>query len=262
MELRSRLYRCMITHKREKPKPNGFAYRIFMFLIDVDEIDYLSRKYSLISHNRFNLFGFYDKDHFKKKNKNNNQPLREKLTDYLKSQNINFIPTRIALLTNLRILGYVFNPVSFYYLYDENDKVKYVLAEVSNTFGEMKFYLLENFKNGFFHEFHDKYFYISPFTRPDDRLELKVGLPDKNFSIMVDDIKGDEKPVRAAISAKERKFTNRNLLWYFFRFPLITIQIIGLIHWQALKLWLKGVKFYRKDENKEFQREMYFANSD
>jgi DUF1365 family protein len=252
----------MITHKREKPKPNGFAYRIFMFLIDVDEIEQLSKKFMPIGYNRFNLFGFYDRDHFKQKNKNNHQTTREKLVDYLKLQKIDFVPHRIELLTNLRILGYVFNPVSFYYLYDENNEVKYALAEVSNTFGEMKFYLLKNFKNGFFHEFHDKYFYISPFTRPDDRLELKAGLPGENFSIMVDDIKGDEKPVRAAISAEQKKLSTATLLWYFLRFPFITFQIIGLIHWQALKLWLKGVKFYRKDQNKEMQREMYFANSD
>lgn len=262
MELKSRLYRCMITHKREKPKPNAFAYRIFMFLIDVDEVDRLVRKFPVIGHNKFNLFGFYDRDHFKKEDKKNQQSIREKLAAYLKTQNIGFQPHRIELLTNLRVLGYVFNPVSFYYLYDENEEVKFALAEVSNTFGEMKYYLLQNFERGFFHEFHDKYFYISPFTKPDDRLELKVGLPKENFSIMVDDIKGEEKSVRAAISAEQRKFSNANLLWYFFRFPLITFQIIGLIHWQALKLWLKGVKFYGKDENKDMQREMYFAKSD
>lgn len=262
MELKSRLYRCKVTHKREKPRPNFFSYNIFMFLIDLDEAEKISRKFSVISHNRFNLFGFYDRDHFKKTDRKNKQNIRSKLLEYLGSMDVDFAPHRIELLTSLRILGYVFNPVSFYYLYDENDQVKYTIAEVSNTFGEMKFYLLKDYKNGFFHEIHDKYFYISPFTKPDDQLELKVGLPRRKFSIMVDDIKNGEKLVRAVLSGTEKKFSTANLLWYFFRFPFLTLQIIGLIHWQAVKLWLKGVKFYRKDENSQLQREIYYTESD
>lgn len=259
MELKSRLYRCKVTHKREKPRRNFFSYTIFMFMIDLDEGEKLNRKFPIIGYNRFNLFGFYDKDHFKQKNIADNRSTRDKLFSYLKSKDIHFVPARIRLLTNLRILGYVFNPVSFYYLYDENEKVKYVIAEVSNTFGEMKFYLLENFSNGFFHEVHDKYFYISPFTRPDDKLELKVGLPDTGFSIMVDNLRNGDKPVRTVLSGTEEKFSNAKLWWYFFRFPFVTLQIIGLIHWQALKLWMKGVKFHRKDDNRELQREIYYT---
>lgn len=259
MELKSRLYRCKVTHKREKPRRNFFSYNIYMFLIDLDETEKISRQFGVISHNRFNLFGFYDRDHFRKQDRNNPQTIREKLLEYLQSMGVGFVPARIELLTSLRILGYVFNPVSFYYLYDENDHVKYAIAEVSNTFGEMKFYLLKDLKNGFFHEVHDKYFYISPFTKPDDQLELKVGLPDSNFSIMVDTLKGGNKPVRTVLSGIERKFSTDKLLWYFFRFPFVTLQIIGLIHWQALKLWMKGVKFYRKDATTELQREVYYS---
>lgn len=259
MELKSRLYRCKVTHKREKPRPNFFSYNIYMFLIDLDEVEKISQKFAVIGHNRFNLFGFYDRDHFKKSDKKNTQTIWEKLEEYLKSQNISFMPRRIELLTSLRILGYVFNPVSFYYLYDDAGRIKYSIAEVSNTFGEMKFYLLEHFERGYFHEIHDKYFYISPFTETDDKLELKVGLPDENFSIMVDDIKGNEKLVRAVLSGTQKKFSTDRLIWYFLRFPFVTLQIIGLIHWQALKLWLKGAKFYRKKENKHLQKEIYYS---
>lgn len=256
MELKSRLYRCRVTHKRETPRKNFFSYTIFMFLIDPDEADFLSKRLPIIGYNRFNLFGLYDKDHFKQPG--NSATIRQKLHDYLRSQNIRFKPARIALLTNLRVLGYVFNPVSFYYLYDENDNPKYAIAEVSNTFGEMKFYLLKDYNKGFFYGNHQKYFYISPFTRPDDRLELKAGLPKQNFSIMVDDLSEGRKMVSAILDGTQTRLTVAKLLFYFFRFPFITLQIIGLIHWQAVKLWLKGVKFFRKNENKDLQRDVYF----
>jgi DUF1365 family protein len=256
MELKSRLYRCRVTHKRETPRKNFFSYTIFMFLINLDEAAMLSKRFPMIGYNRFNLFGFYDRDHFKQSG--NNTTIRQKLQEFLGSQNISFRPSRVELLTNLRILGYVFNPVSFYYLYDENDTPKYAIAEVSNTFGEMKFYLLKDFNRGFFHGTHQKYFYISPFTRLDDLLELKVGLPENSFSIMVDDISDGNKIVRAGLAGTQTKMTGSKLIFYFFRFPLITLQIIGLIHWQAIRLWLKGVKFFRKTENKELQRDVYF----
>jgi len=257
MGLKSRLYRVKVTHKREKPRPNFFSYNIFMFVIDLDEVERLAAKFPIIGFNRFNLFSFYNSDHFKKSGNPRLSSVRQKMIDYLKSQEIHFIPTRIELLTNLRIMGYVFNPVSFYFLYDENEQVKYSIAEVSNTFGEMKYYLLKTKKNGYFHEIHDKYFYISPFTQLDDKLELKVANPGKQFTIQVDDIKGDEKPLRAVMFGEEKPLTNTLLIKYFFRFPFITLQVIFLIHWQALKLWLKGVKFYSKNENQELQKDIY-----
>lgn len=260
MELVSSLYRCEVFHERLIPKKNRFRYSIFMFLIDIDNIEKLSRKIRLVGHNRLNIFSFYDKDHFKKSNKNEKIPVRLKLNDFLAESGIDFVPSRVMLLTNLRVLGYVFNPVSFYYCYDNVNNIRCVVAEVSNTFGEMKMYLVTGKNENWFESFQKKHFYISPFTKLDDNLSLKIGLPSDELKIFINDLEGEEVKVKAMLSGKRVELTDWKLLFYFLRFPFITLQIIFLIHWQALKLWMKGVKFSRKGENKNLQTGLYYTN--
>ena len=136
-----------------------------------------------------------------------------------------------------------------------------VIAEVTNTYGEMKMYLLKSQKNAFFQDTRQKLFYISPFTQLDDFLKLKIGLPGKKLNVYIDDFKDAEVKVKTVLSGTKQKLTNLLLLKYILRFPLITLQIISLIHWQALKLWLKGVKYIPKKENQHLQKDIYFRNN-
>ena len=185
MELNSSIYQCKVYHERRAPKENAFAYNIYMFMIDLDELDIISKRFWAISRNRFNLFSFYDNDHFRKKNSNGfKETVREKLEIYLVENGVHAYPSRIKLLTSLRILGHVFNPVSFYYCYDENDVCFAVIAEVTNTYREMKMYLLVEHDQKFFYGSKKKLFYISPFTQLDDQLELKVGFPEDILTIL------------------------------------------------------------------------------
>jgi len=258
MGLNSSLYLSKIFHERKYPKINSFWYTIFMFSLDLDELELLHKRFKLFGYNKFNIFSFYDSDHFKKSDKQiKRRTTQEKLTNYLQENGIEK-PARVKLITNLRIFGYVFNPVSFYYCYDKNGEIYCSIAEVSNTFGEMKMYLLENIEDGFFKEVKKKMFYISPFTELDDYLDLKVGLPGKKLKIFIDDFADHQIKVRTVLTAKKRKLTDGQLINYLLRFPLLTIQIISLIHWQALKLWLKGVNFIPKNENPHLQKDIYF----
>lgn len=136
------IYDCEVMHHRMKPKVHRFNYRTFMFCLDLDEIPEICRKIPWISHNKFNLFSFCEDAHLRIP-ESNGKSLKTKVLDYLGQQGIAKEQiSRIVLLTNLKTLGYQFNPVSFYYCFDTENRPYCSIAEVCNTFGEMKLYLL------------------------------------------------------------------------------------------------------------------------
>src|SRR5476651_735138 len=137
--INSCLYKAHVMHNRLAPKVHSFHYDIFMFYLDLDEIDGLSKKLKFMSCNRFNLFNFRDKDHLQlpKENPDTSKNIRQHITDYLQTQGISIGTGRIMILTNLCTLGYQFNPVSFYFCYDVNDQPVCSVVEICNTFREM-----------------------------------------------------------------------------------------------------------------------------
>jgi DUF1365 family protein len=234
--------------------PYGFKTRIFMWHLDLSEIDSLCGKLRLLSHNRFNAYNFRDDDHLYL----GETTLRDNIERYLQQEGVSETPARITLLTNLRTFGYVFNPVSFFFCYDDDDQPLAVVVEVHNTFGELKPFLLrkEDLSEHGYRREHPKLFYISPFTDLDQRLEIKVGMPDKRLNIQVNTYEKDAPQpfFRSALTGDATPLTNRALLGYSARFPLVTLKVISLIHWHALKLYLKKVPFHRKSDDPHLQR--------
>ncbi|MEX0332475.1 MAG: DUF1365 domain-containing protein [Puniceicoccaceae bacterium] len=251
--MQSSLYSCTVFHKRVSPRDYGFTTRVFMWHLDLDEIDTVIRKNPLVSHNRFNIYSFRDADHIYL-----GQPtLRENVEAYLEQEGVDEKPARITLLTNLRTFGHVFNPVSFYFCYDEQDQPLAVVVEVHNTFGELKPFLLtrEDLKDRKFSRKYPKLFYISPFSELDQVLEIKAEMPGGRLALYVNNYeKGEPKPFfRSSLTGARVPLTTGSLLRYSLRFPLITLKVILLIHWHALKLYLKKVPFHAKDENPHLQ---------
>lgn len=254
--IHSCLYRAQVMHHRLSPKRHQFSYQVFMFYIDLDEIDYLSRQLRFMSRNRFNLFNFRDKDHLQISTGN----VREQILTYLQQQGITTPIGRIMLLTNLCTLGYQFNPVSFYYCFDTQGHPVCSVVEVCNTFGEMKPYLLDDTtltRKGFRLN-TGKYFYVSPFSDMDTQFDFDLSIPGGQLNIRIDDChKSGERFLISTLKGEKKPLTDGMLLYYFFSFPLITIKVIWSIHWQALCLWLKKLPYHAKAANKDLQRDLY-----
>jgi len=248
-------------HNRLFPKKHSFHYNVFMFYIDLDEIGSLSKKLLLLSNNSFNFFSFRDNEHIQLPvdAPDKNKSTKQHLIQYLEQNGIKSTPARIMLLTNLNVLGYNFNPVSFYFCFDAQDLPICAVAEVSNTFREMKPYLLgpETLKDGRFRLRTTKYFYVSPFIDHDADFDFALSIPGEKLNIKIDDYKDDERFFISTLTGQQKQLTNLTLFWYALRFPLITLRVISLIHLQALLLWLKKIRFYKKDQNQDLQREVY-----
>ncbi len=241
-------------HNRFSPVPHRFHYNLFMWWIDLDEVDQLSKSNPFISHNRFNLFSFYDKDHIY--GDTNKKSVRENIIKFLEDRGKTWDGEKIYLMTNLRTFGYLFNPVSFYYLMDKEGSPQYSIAEVGNTYYEMKAFLLENFDGKTFDLKIPKNFYVSPFTQLDDEFHFRLQVPGEKMNIKIDDYRKGEKFFISTLTGVRKPITSWSVVKAFLRFPMVTLQVIILIHWQALRLWLKKVPFHSKAANPELQQEV------
>ncbi|WP_214073621.1 DUF1365 domain-containing protein [Mucilaginibacter sp. dw_454] len=260
--MNSCLYKATVMHHRLSPKEHRFHYDVFMFYLDLDEIDALAKRLKFMSRNKFNLFNFRDKDHLQlpREKPDTSKNIRQHITDYLLQNGVDIGNGRIMVLTNLCTMGYQFNPVSFYFCYDEQGNAVCSIVEVCNTFREMKPYFLgADTKQG--DEFKlntEKYFYVSPFMEMDTNFDFDLRLPGEKLQVRIDDYnKAGERFFISTLSGNRAALTDANLLLYFISFPLITLKVIGLIHWQALKLWLKKIPYHKKDADKQLQKDVF-----
>ena len=253
--MNSALYECRVMHHRLSPKVHHFRYRIFMFALDLDEIDALAAQIPFFSRNHTNLYEFRDRDHLTLPGLES-AGTKVNVIAWLAEQGIAF-PTggRILLVTLPRVLGHIFNPVSFYWCFDAAGEPLCAIAEVGNTFGEMKPYLLSSRQGERgFTLVTPKHFYVSPFSPLDLSFDFSLRVPDERLRVRIDDLDGGDRVMLTALTGKRAPLTAARLALYTLKYPLITLKVIGLIHWHAARLWLKRLPVYRKAENVAMQR--------
>jgi uncharacterized protein len=276
--LRSCLYECTVMHHRLSPRVHRFRYGIFMLCLDLDELDALSSRLRTFSRNRWNLYTFRDDDHLQMRSAaqgTGTEPSVGSGSGNLKSEIYRWLAAhgvvlpadaRITLVTLPRVLGYIFNPVSFFFCHAADGTPLCAVTEVQNTFGELKPYLVPLDKDerrnsngeGRFRIVTPKHFYVSPFSALDLCFDFRLRTPGERLEIGVNDVTADGQTVLvSALTGTRRPLTDAQLLRLTAKYPLVTLRVITLIHWHALKLWWKRLPWHRKAANADLQRDVF-----
>jgi uncharacterized protein len=242
--MNSCIYNGTVKHQRFKPIKHSLNYKTFSLLVDLDEIESLAKDISIFSLNKFNIFSFYDLDHGER----DGSSLKDWVLKNIKKFNISDNITKIKLLCYPRIFGYVFNPLSIFYCYQNND-LKAIFYEVKNTFNEPHTYIFKIKDNEKIEQKCKKKFYVSPFMDMETYYNFKLLNPKEKLSIFIKQTDGEETVLTATQTGDKKEFSFKQLLINFFKYPLMTIKIISSIHYEAFFLWKKGA-VYRKRDNK------------
>jgi DUF1365 family protein len=236
------LYVGQTTHVRFKPQPHKFRYAIFQILIDIDRLDDAFEGLRTLGVGRFGLFSFDARDHGAR----NGRPLRPWVKAQLEAAQVTATAAEIRLLCFPRILGFVFNPLSIFFIYDADHRLEAVIYEVNNTFGQTHAYVTPAVGEGDQRQEVDKAFFVSPFYGVEGGYRFRLSPPAKSFDLVICKQVAGETDFVATLSAQRRVLTDGALMRLFFAMPLMTLGVVVAIHWEALRLWLKGAHFYSR----------------
>jgi DUF1365 family protein len=240
----SALYPGRVGHRRLRPRDHRLAYRVWSMLIDLDELPALDRRLRLFSVDRFNLVSFRPRD----RGDRSGRDLRAQVESAMRHGGVEPDGGAIRLFTMPRILGWAFNPLSIFFCHARDGRLVAILWEVDNTFGERHGYLIpvEETVDGEIRQRCDKAFHVSPFMDMAQTYAFRVKPPGDLFSLVIDVADAEGRILIARHLARRRELTDRALLGLFFAVPFLTLRVVGGIHWEALRLWLKGMRLRPK----------------
>jgi uncharacterized protein len=252
--LTSGIYVGHVVHKRLMPRRHAFAYRVFALAVDVDQIDATAASLRLFARNRRGLVSFYDADHGTGDGANGAcVPVADHIRNLLTEAGFANAAERIVLLCYPRLFGFVFNPLSVYFCHDRSGGLRAVVYEVANTFGERTSYVIpvdrtpsEHVGGGVVHQVCAKSMYVSPFVSRAAQYSFHLSPPRDSVVVGVA-VRGADGPVLKTHFRGERlPLTDRTLASVVARHPLMTAKVVGAIHFEAARLWLKGVPLVKR----------------
>ncbi|MDH4112025.1 MAG: DUF1365 domain-containing protein [Actinomycetota bacterium] len=243
----SGLYLGAVTHTRHFPTKHRLSYGVWYMLLDLDELDELDATVPGFSVDRPGPISFHARDHGPR----DGSALRPWIESHLRAANIDIAGGPIRILCFPRVLGYVFNPISVWFCHHPSGELAAILYEVSNTFGEGHAYLIPaepgTGAGDIVARSFAKELFVSPFIDQAARYEFRTRVPDGRASVAVRETVREGKVLDAALTARRVTLDGPNLASAFLRYPLLTLKVIGGIHWEAIKLWLKGAPYRRRE---------------
>ncbi|MGQ2905503.1 MAG: DUF1365 domain-containing protein [Neoaquamicrobium sediminum] len=239
------LYPGRVMHQRLRPFGHRFSYPVFSLLVDIDRLVELGRMSRLLGVNRAGLASFQERDHVE----NDGETLRQFVDRLLANAGLAAPAARVLLLCFPRILGYVFNPISVYFAYDDTGRLIALIYAVRNTFGGRHAYVApvlagEESAAGIRQE-RGKAFHVSPFIGMNARYHFRVLPPGKTVRLRIHETEDNAPLLAATFNGDALPLDDAHLARCLARFPFMTLKVVGAIHWQALKLWLKGAPFHK-----------------
>ena len=241
--INSAIYNGKVIHKRFKPKVHYFKYKVFSLLIDLSELEILDKNVNFFSYNKFNLISFYEKDHGDR----DGSSLTSWVIKNLEKNNIQAKDIKIKILCYPRIFGFVFNPLSVFYVYNLQDQLISILYEVKNTFGEQHTYIFKVTKDANLVQNNcSKKFHVSPFIEMNCNYFFRLLKPGNKISVVIDQYDNEDQILYASQDGTRSDFNTHHLIKSYLKHPIMTFKIILAIHFEAFKLWAKGIKFIKK----------------
>lgn len=244
--MKSAIYSGQVYHRRFGARRHTLRYRVIYLLLDLDELDTLAHVSPVLGINRAGLLSYHDRDHGK-----GSGAYRDWCLEVLREAEITDAGAAFQVLTTPRVLGYGFNPISVVYCRRADGSVGAMIYEVNNTFGERIAYVMPvTQRRRIIHQCCDKAMFVSPFYGLEGDYEFRVGEPLEALRLTIDYRLDGERQLRAVFQGERRPLTRRELVRAACAFPAAGIGLIAGIHYEALKLWLKGVPLVRRRPSK------------
>lgn len=240
----SALYRGVVTHRRFRPREHRLKYRVFWLLLDLDEVDRLDRRLRWFSRGRFNLLSFHDHDH----GDGSDRALRDQVDGLLRRAGIDLKGGAVRLLTMPRVLGFVFNPISLYYCHGADGRLAAMIYEVTSTFGVRHAYVIPvaAADGGAINQRAAKALYVSPFMGMEMDYAFRGRAPSETLALRIDGLDAEGVLITANMAGARVALSDRAIVSACAAMPLLTLKVVAGIHWEALKLFLKGVRLTRQ----------------